>query len=798
METLNANLRFAVRILRKSPTLSVTIILTLALGIGANTAVYSAIDAVLIRPLPFPRAGELMLLQQVTHKSKTGSVMVAPIRLEDWNRMNSSFQALTGYYTEDVSETSGTLPEKITRAYVAPRFLQVWGVQPALGRDFSAEERTYGGPDAVLISDRLWRQRFNADPGVLGQKLHFGRQAQTIVGVMSPWFLFPVRGVDVFGVIPVPSPYSTSRESTWYTVVGRLKPGVTIDEARSDLNVVQSRLAAQFPKTDGDLGVRMVPLKENIVQTSRESLWVLFAGVSLLLLIACSNIAGLLLARSAQREEEIAIRFALGARRRAIITQLLTEVFLLAFLGSMVGLALSAMAPKVFHAMASDLARVDEITVNWRIVSYSLSCALITTFLCGIFPALRSTHGRPGASLARNSRTQISARSHMQWLLVGVQIALAVTLLISAGLLLRSFQQLGRVAPGFDSSHVLTLHVSASWGETGDMKGLTQRINRTLDVLRATPGIEAAASSGTLPGISRAYTLELKVEEGDVDPEHKIIADMRFVSPGYFATLEIPLLSGEPCREAAGPTGIVVNRSFADTFFGDKNAIGHHLQSTTFASFPLAGEIRGIVADAREQGINVEPMATVYWCISAPVPDPNYLIRTRNDPASMAETVRRVIARAEPSRSVFAVMSLDEQLSNSFAENRMRTILLALFALTAILLASIGLYATLSYIVTVRQREVGLRLALGAQRWQIARRFLWQGLGVSVIGCAFGVIVALGSGRLLAGMLYGVSSHDFTTMFAVVLLVFVVASLAVLLPAVRAARTDPMNALRES
>ena len=540
IETFIANLRFGLRMLRKSPTLSATMVLTLALGIGANTAVFSAIDAVLIRPLPFPRADRLMLLQQIHHKNNSPSVPVAPVRLEDWNRMNSTFQALTGYYTEDVSETSGALPEKMTRAYVSPRFLEVWGVQPALGRDFSSEELAYGGPDAVLITDRLWRRRFNDDPGVIGRKLHFGNQAQIIVGVLPASFLFPVRSVDLFGVIPPSSPYTTSRESTWYTVIGRLKPGATLDQARADLALVQSRLAAQFPATDGDLGVNIVPLKEHIVRSSRESLWILFAGVSLFLLIACSNIAGLLLARSAQREEEIAIRFALGARRRVVIAQLLTEVFLLASLGSIAGLSISFGAARVFCEMVRDLPRVDEITVNWRIITYSLGCALVTTFLCGIFPAFRSTRGRLGASLARNSRTQVSARSPMQWSLVGVQIALAVTLLIGSGLLLRSFQELGRVSPGFDPSHVLTLHVSASWGETGDMKGMTHRINRTLEALRATPGVEDAATAGSLPGISRAYPLETKVLDADVDPSRKIIADMRFVSPGYFSTVENP------------------------------------------------------------------------------------------------------------------------------------------------------------------------------------------------------------------------------------------------------------------
>lgn len=803
LETLFANLRFGWRMLRRAPLLAAAVVVTLALGVGANTAVFSAIDAVLLRPLPFPQGDRLMLLQQYNYKIKGPSIFVAPIRLEEWSRMNSTFQAITGYYTEDVSETSGPLPEKITTAWVAPRFLDVWGVNPALGRNFNVDEQKFGGPNAVLISDRLWRHRFNADPHALGQKLHFGNYAPTIVGIMPASFLFSDRSVDTWQPIPVESPYSQSRDSTWYTAVGRLKPGVTIDQARSDLAVVQSRLGAQFPVPDADLSVSILPLKDTIVAGSRHSLWILFAGVTLLLLIACSNIAGLLLARSTEREHEISIRFALGAKRGAVIAQLLTEVFLLALMGSLAGLMLSGAATGIFHFMAHDLPRVDEISTNWRIVAYSLACSVATALLCGIFPALRSTRGSTSASLSRGNRTQVSTSSPLHWLLAGVQIALAVTLLISAGLLVRSMRELGRVSPGFDPSHVLMLHISASYGETVDMKGMTQRIDRTLDALRAQPGVEAAATSGTVPGVSRQYPVELHVAENDVDPNRKIVVDNRFVSVGYFSVLRIPVLAGAACRESSGPLGkgplgILVNRSFAETYFSGGRAIGHHLESRSIPTFPLTGEIRGVVADAREQGLNMEAIPLVYWCFSASLPDPNYLIRTRTDPLAMADTLRRVINRTEPQRSVFGIASLTDLLADSLAENRMRAVLLAFFALTAIGMACVGLYATLAYLVTVRHREVGLRLALGAQRWQIGTRFLSQGLRVCVVGSLCGVGVAAASSRLLAGLLYGVSPYDLSTICSVLGLVMIVAVVALLIPAMRAAQTDPIQALRES
>jgi predicted permease len=384
----------------------------------------------------------------------------------------------------------------------------------------------------------------------------------------------------------------------------------------------------------------------------------------------------------------------------------------------------------------------------------------------------------------------------MQWTLVGVQVALAVTLLVGAGLLLRSMQELGRVSPGFDPDHVLTLRVTANYGETVDMKALTQKVERMLDAIRAVPGVQAAATSSALSGVPQQFPTELKILEGALDPNRKIVADSRFVSAGYFATMRIPLLTGEDCRDGL-EHGVLVNRSFADANFGASPAVGHHVETSALGTLPLAGMIRGVVADAREQGINSAPGPTVYWCMAAPMPDPYYLARTQGDPLALAETLRRAIHEVEPARSVFNVSTLNEHLSDAFGENRLRTLLLSLFALTAVSLACIGLYGTLSYLVTLRRREVGLRIALGAQRRQIVRRFLLQGLRVCAIGCACGLALAAASGRLLAGMLYGISPLDARTLSGVVALLLIVGACAALVPSVRAARTDPMEVLRE-
>ena len=795
LETLVQDLHYALRMLRKSPGFAAVAVLTLALGIGANSAVFSAIDAILLRPLPFPAGDQLMRISQYHPKDRNSNPFVAPARLEDWNRMNSTFRALTGYYTEDDSETSGAIPEKITIAFVAPRFLQVWGVAPEMGRDFTPAEERFGGPTAALISNRYWHERFGGSPDALGQKLRIGKAAVPIVGIMPVSFRFPVHDVDVWWPVPVGAPYTTNRDDTWYTVIGRLKAGVPVALARANLETVQEQLGKQYPKPDADIAVKIEPLKDTIVGDVGRSFWMLFGAVSLLLLIACTNIAALLLARSSHRRHEISIRFALGASRTAILRQLLTETFLLALVGAVLGLAIAGASAKVFQRLAASLPRVSEVNLDATIVVYTLACSVVVTLVCGFFPAMRAVREGLSASLAQTSASQVSSHNRLQWLLVGVQVALAVTLLAGAGLLVRSFQEIGRVSLGFEPTHVLTFHVSASYAETADYKALTQRIDRILISLRALPGVSDAATSGTLPGVPSGPESELKIVEGQVNPNRKIVADVLAVSPHYFATMQIPLLEGENCAERTSGADVMVNRSFADTYFPGSPAVGHHITEAGQQFLPV-GEIRGIVGDAREEGLNHAPQPTVYWCLSAPMPDPNYLVRTKNQPMSLAGTVRKRLAHLEPGRSVFGISPLTDHLSDAFSENRLRMFLLAFFALTAILLACIGLYGTLSYSVAMRRREIGLRMALGALRGRIARQFLVQGMQVCALGCAAGLLLTSVFGRVLSGMLYGVSAMDFATLSMVVLIMLGVATAACVVPAMRASRVDPMVALR--
>jgi putative ABC transport system permease protein len=796
IEAVLFNLRAAMRFLRKSPSFSLVIILTLALGIGANSAVFSAIDAVVLRPLPYPDSDQLVALAQYDTTGRSANHFVAPIRLEDWNHMNSTFTAISGYYLDDISETSGPLAEKVTEAMIAPRFFDVMGVWPTLGRAFVPDEMHFHGVKAVIISHRYWLSRFHGDPSAVGSKIRIEDVDYPVVGVMPASFQFPNADVDVWQPSPMDAPFEANRNLTWFNVIGRMKPGVALHQAAADLATVQAQLGRQFPHPDAQLGIDSQSLKQVTVGTTPSSLWVLYIAVSLLLLIACSNIAALLLARTAEREHEVSVRYSLGASRRSIVLQLLTEVFVLALSGSIAGLAVAAVSVRGFHLLARTLPRAGEIALNWKIVIYTLLAALMTTLLCGLLPAVRGTRKGLAHSLALTSHTQVSTRNPVQWFLVGVQITLAVTLLLGAGLLLRSMQQLGRVNAGFDAGNVLAFQISGSWAESTDMIHVTQRINRTLDMLRTVPGIDAASTAGALPGVSSKFETEFKID-GNVDPNTRILADNRFVSAGYFETMRIARLVGDVCRQASNTSDVVINRSFARRYFGSNPPVGHTLDYATSNSIAGSSIIRGIVSDARENGLDTQPIPTVYSCLSAPNPFPNYLVRTHGDPMALAQSIRKKLHEIEPGRSVYALMPLEQHLDEASAETRLRTWLLTLFAATAVTLACVGLYGTMSYLARLRRREVGVRLALGALRGQILVAFLGQGVRVAAIGCVTGVLLGLGLSRFLSGMLYGVTALDPLTYASVVGLVLLVAIMASLSPALRAAQIEPVRVLRE-
>ncbi|MGH9773023.1 MAG: ADOP family duplicated permease, partial [Candidatus Acidiferrales bacterium] len=722
IETTLANLKSAGRFMRRSPGFSAIVILTLALGIGANSAVFSAIDAVLLRPLPYPKPGELIVLHQYNQTKRHYAWRIAGVRLQEWNKDNSTFQGIAGAYTQNISEHSGKLPERLQVAFVTPNFLQVLGVSPELGRNFTSAEERFGGPHAILISDRYWRSRFNANPHVLGKILHLDTWSAQIVGVLPAAVQFPSKNVDIWEAAPMDAPYLQNRRETWFIGIGRLKPGVTLAKAAANLGTIQARLGQQFPKTDKNLAATIQPLRRSVVAGSGRSLWILFGAVTLLLLIACTNIAALLLSRTTQRTHEISIRYALGASRGAIISQLLTEAFVLALAGSVSALGIAEAGIQVFHSMAKALPRVDQIALDWQLVLYTLACGFIVTLLCGLAPALIASRQSISSTLSSISRTQVSARATLQWTLIGLQVALAVILLVGAGLLLRSFQELGRVSLGFDPNQILTLRISGNYDEMSNEKKMFQSRKRMLEAIAAVPGVKSAAISAMVPGAARGFPRHISIPDAS---GRKVIADEKWVYGPYFETLHIPLLAGGTCKQGALWTTAVVNRSFAEAYFPNQTSIGHHLAINRRAP----PEIVGVVGDAREDGLSHAPVPTFYWCSPNANPSPYFLIRTHGKPLALANTLRREIHKIEPTRSVFDVMPLKRHLYESDAEARFRTLLLSLFALTAILLAALGIYGTLSYLVALRNREIGLRMALGALPEQIRRRFLAQGLG---------------------------------------------------------------------
>jgi len=789
LDTLLRNTRQAVRALTHAPGFSVTVVLTLALGIGANSAVFSAMDAVLLRPLPFHEPDQLMALTQTSEG--TGESAGAAARILDWSRLATTFQGITGHVMEDVSDTTGNQPERVRRATVLPRFLEVWDVVPVLGRGFTEAEHRLGGPAAILISERYWRRRFGADPEVLGKTVRMSERAYPIAGVLPASFMFPERDVDWWVPEWVDAPWAVAREFRGHAAIGRLKPGIMLAQARNDLVEIQRRLGERYPKTDRDLRPVIVPLKETYVANVRHSLWLVFGAVSVLLLIACTNIASLLLARATRREQEIAVRYSLGASRATVIAQLLTESVVLALAGGTAGLLVAVGASAGFRLLAPDIPRLEDATVNTRILLYTMASVVIVALLCGLAPAMRGA--RPTLH-AGSGRTQVSARHSLQWLLVGVQMTLAVTLLTGAGLLVRSFDKLSRVDPGFDASHILTFRVSATFGEERDYNRTVQRINRTLDALKALPGVEAAATTLSLSGLPGHFQLEYRLVEGRGPTDVPMIADARVVSPEYFETMRIPLLAGAHCRPtttAEGTTEALVNRSFADRYLPGRSAVGSHLAATR------PDRIVGVVADARERGADHSPVPTVYSCFSAATPFPWFIVRTKGEPTALAADIRRTINRLEPLRSIYDFAALDDRIGNAYAQNRLRTLVLVLFACTALSLASLGVYGTLSYIVSLRRREIGLRLALGAARAGIVRQFLAQGLRIAAVACLCGLALSIAFTRLLSGMLYGVTRFDPATLSSVVSVVLTVATLASLLPAARAAFMQPMRALRE-
>jgi putative ABC transport system permease protein len=786
------------RSLLKRPAFFLPVVLTLTLGIGANSAIFSVIDAVLLKPLPYPNGDRLMSLFESNARQKLTHEDLAPIQIEEWDRMNQSFSAISGAYVENAAETSGYLPEMLIGARVSPRFFSVLGTPPLLGRTFSPEEDLLNGPNAAVISERFWQRRFGADPGVLGKTLRYGNSSYPIVGVMPDSVRFPGPNVDLWIPAKLRAIVLRFRDARWDSAIGRLKEGVTLRSAQADLAAVQARLGSQFPATDANWLPIVEPLKEDTVGRVRRSLWILFGAVTFVLLITCANVACLLLAQAHRREREIAVRFSLGARRGQVIRGLLLEALCLAIPGCLLGLAVSFAGTSVFRRAASILPRAGEIHLDWRIVLFTLSLSLVTALLFGLTPALRSTRGEVAGMWAHASRSQIGGRHRIQRGLVGAQVALAIVLLVGAGLLIRSLARLGQVSLGFEPAHVLAFRISGSYGETSLPLQLAQRLNRTLEAMRTLPGVTSAAITLTVPGSAQPFTEQFHIAGQDTETEGKrVFADEEGITPDYFNLLGIPILSGNTCRITLDPKAqhtALVSRSFAERYFPGQNPIGHYIQE---GSSPVQFLVTGVVSDIRKNGYERDPEPTFYWCGPPTNPFPQFLLKTAGDPLRLAESVRQRVLQIDPNRAVYDIQRLSDYVSSTLTERRFQAIVLSSFAGMALLLAAVGLYGVTSFLVSLRTREIGLRAALGATPSRIFVEILRDGAIMTAAGVAFGLAAAALLTRFIASFLFGVATTDAFTFVAVPLLLACVSALALWLPARRATHIDPMEALRQ-
>ena len=786
----------AVRGLRHRRGVAVTIVLTLTLGIGANSAIFSAVDAVLLKPLPYPTADRLVAVYELNLGQKGATQLVAPGRLEEWQRATRSFADLSGSYFENMTETTGSLPERVEAMRTSPRFFTVLGVSAALGRTLTAAEEIMGGPRSVVISDGFWRSRFNADPAVIGRSLVLSGASRTIVGVMPPSFRYPTATTEAWVPAQMPAMLLQARQARFLTAIGRLKPGVTVENAQADLTAIQARLGEQFPETDKGWAVSLSPLKEQQVGGVRRSLWLLAGAVALVLLAACGNVACVLLAEAARREHELAVRFALGASRATVVRQLLMEGLVLALIGSALGLVVADWGTALLRQAAGTLPRIQEVRVDARLVAFTIGLGLLTTLLFAMAPALQAARTSPAGALGRGGRGHASGRHAVQQVLVASQVALAIVLLIGAGLLIRSFARLQATSPGFDAEGVQTFRMSASWSEPLDAVVARQR--RTVARLEAIPGVEAAATSQELPAGVGFPPAEFQIVGARTD--QKTFANGRAVGPGYFKTLHIPMLQGDTCspqQTGRVQSEALVTRAFADRFFPGGDPIGHSLASPG-APPGSAARIVGVVGDVHENGVNKPADPVIYWCgYNGYWPDPHFLVRMLPGRAASLAVIRAALTEIEPRRAVYSVRTLADTLTESTSQQRLNTLLLALFAATALALAGIGLYGVLSQLVASRRREIGVRMALGARTGQILRSVIGQAATVTGMGIGAGLAGALALTRFMTTLLFGVTAVDPMTFAAVPALLAMVALAAALIPARRAAAVDPMRVLRE-
>jgi predicted permease len=811
IENLARDLRYALRSLSKSPGFTVVILLTLALSIGANSAIFSVIDGVLLRPLPYPGADRIV---RVFFRSASyPRFPLNPFDFRDFRARNRSFEALAGFTHADLQLSGSGQPERFTGFAVTAGFFRVLGLRPARGHEFDAAAEIPGNERQVILSDRLWRNRFAADPGIVGRKVTLDARPFTVAGVMPPGTEHPgneYNGVAHGETVDLWWPFTfqgnpAHRGSHYLEVIGRLKKGVTATQAQAEMKAMIAQLAHEYPDTLAGWQALVIPLYQEIVGPSERLLLVLLGAVGLVLLIACANAANLLLARATARQREIAVRTALGAGRARLVRQMLTESLLIAFLGGALAVGIAAAGVRTLVSLLpADFPRADTIHVNAAVFAFTLLIALVTGILFGLAPALQATRTNPQQSLRAGGRGAGGDRAHLRLrsVLVVGEIGLASVLLIGAGLMLRSFVNLLRADPGFRPEHLLTARVSlpdAAYKTAGTMH-FWGRLTASLD---SGAGVRAAGVGTDLPWTGyddniAGFTIEGKKPRANEEYH----ARYHVASPGYFQAIGIPLVRGRSFTAAdtmKAPLALIVNRSMAQRYWPGEDALGKRI---TLEDHPKEADwmtIVGIVGDVKDKPDSPAAQMALWWPIEqTPVGVNSMAVVVRGSAGSelLANDLRQAVHQLDPTLAVANIRPMDDIADANVSTPRFALFLVALFAGLALTLAAIGIYGVISYAVSQRTREFGLRMALGAQAGDVQRLVLRQGVKLALMGVALGLVGALALGRVLRSLLYEVSAADPATFASVSALALAVAALACYLPARRATAVDPANALR--
>jgi predicted permease len=797
MHNFLQDLRYAIRMMAKRPGFTLIAALTLALGIGANTAIFSAVNAVLLKPLPFPESGQLVDLSETFKPAGWGSVSVPT--LEDWKNQNTVFAGISAYAFTSFNLEGGDTPQRIPGINVAANYFDVLGVKPTLGRAFLPGEDVAGRENVVVIGDELWRRNFAADPGIVNRTIPLNGQKYTVVGVMPPELSALYRTVQMWSPLVFPEKDRLDRGNHKYLVIGRIRSGVTLAQAREQMNAIAQRLEEQYKN---GRGIRLTQIEELWVAGVRSALLMMMVAVGFVLLIACTNVANLLLARATVRRREIGIRIALGAGRKRLVQQFLTEGLLLSIIGGAMGIALAWWSMSALGKIAFPfLPRSQEIGIDARVLLFTFLVSILTSIVFGLIPSLQAGKTDVQETLKEGGNT-MSAGSVGGWLrpvLVVVEVAAAVVLLIGAGLMIRSILRIREVEPGLRAQNLLTAKVSLPREKYKDAEAAIRFYQQVLERVSNLPGVESAGLTSHLPIEERGYNGNISVEGKTYPPNEGPLVEFRAVNEDYFEASGIPLLRGRVFSKAEHDDTqpvVVINDAMAKQIWPGEDPIGKRIFDDTKAT------VIGVVGNVKNYGLLQQPVPEMYapYTVKDFWPDMRWnmrlLVRSTLDNTSIASAVRREVQSVDPAQPIYAVQAMNLVIENTVRDKSLNTTLLTVFAGVSLLLALIGVYGVMSYTVAQHTREIGIRMALGAQPSTILKLVVGRGLVLVSIGAMIGVLASFGLTRFIENMLFGVTPTDPLTFVAIVALLGLVALLACLVPAQRAMRVDPIVVLR--